>query len=361
MTTRQAHALLTFDDGKDKVFTTATYSFGYNTNVFTQPQGKGAVTQALSFGAEYTRRAGVISVDVSCDMNFGQFFGIAGQDYADPGWTVTLTKGTGRTTGSISISGQKQNVPDPVANNRAVSWDYSGTLNLRYPVNERLFLSDASGTSANYYTNKSLYSDLQGVNNTFNANLVYDSKLDLSGGYDWAYSDTHDTRAIDNGFSLGADGSLLPKLTGSLQVGEEWRQADYKREPSEDFQALTAAAALKWAFSRQLTFSGQLSKGFSISSTDISTDTLSAALTTDMAIGKRLRATLGLDYIPTTFLGRAGDGRKDYLWEVPLSLYTALTTHVRVSASYAYEVNYSNKSYAHFVAEVISFSITATY
>jgi hypothetical protein len=361
MTAPKAHALLTFDDGKDKVFVTATYSFGYDTNVFTQKVAQGAVTEAFSLSATYSRRAGVISVDASTGFSSGTFSGLLGQAYNDPNLAVTFTKGTGRTTGSLGISVAENDVPDPVANNRARSWNYSGDLNLRYPVNERYYFTDTLSGSETDYLNKVLYFDSQSLNNAFDVNYVYDSKLDLNGGYVFGLDTTKDTIAIMNGYSVGASGSILPKLSGSLSFGQTWDDAFYSNARFEGFQDWTATTALKWAFSRSLTFSGSVTKGFSISSTDISTDSTTATLSADMALGKRLRGTIGVDYIPTRFLGRKGAGRKDYLWEVPVTLYTAITTHIRVSLSYAYEVNYSNFSSARFTAEVVTLSITATY
>src|SRR5665213_3185265 len=124
MATQTARALLVFNEGKDQVYVTSTYSIGYDTNVFSQRVAKGALTQALSFGASYSRKAGLIGVNASFGMNFGQFFGIPGQDYADPSLTLAFDKGVGRTTGSLSFNVQKVNTPDPIANNRAIGWDY---------------------------------------------------------------------------------------------------------------------------------------------------------------------------------------------------------------------------------------------
>jgi Putative beta-barrel porin 2 len=361
MAAPKAHALLAFDDGKERVYVTGTYSFGYDTNIFAQSVARGALTQAWSLQSTFSRRAGIISVDGTIEVNSENFNGISGQDFSDPGVTLTFTKGIGRTTGSLGFTAQKQNTPDPVANNRSVSWTYGSTLDLRYPVNQRFYFTNSSGVTGTYYTNKALFSDLESFTDGLDVNLVYDSKLDLDTGYDFAYSDTRDTRALDQGFTLGADGSIFPKLNGSLVVGDTWRQAVYSHARSETFQAITAGAALKWALSRQISIGVVVTKGLSISSTDISTDTLSSAVSADLALGRRLRGTIGLDYIPTTFLGRAGAGRKDYLWEVPVTLYTSITTHLRTSVTYAYETNYSNFSIARFVRETLSLSLTATY
>src|SRR5581483_255168 len=70
---RPARALLTFANPNpwappDQVIVTATYGRGYDTNVFTRTVAHGAVTQVVTAGAPYTRRAGVISLTAATSM-----------------------------------------------------------------------------------------------------------------------------------------------------------------------------------------------------------------------------------------------------------------------------------------------------
>jgi hypothetical protein len=361
MATRPARALLVFNDGKDQVFVTGTYSMGYDTNVFSQRTAQGALTQAFSFGASYTRKAGLIGVTAGFTMNIGQFFGIPGQDYADPSLSLSFDKGIGRTTGALSFNVMKVNTPDPIANDRAIGWNYGTSLTVRYPVIERFFLSDATTVGGSSYANETLFAAQQTYSEGINMNFIYDSKLDLVDGYTFTLSHTHDTTAYDHAINLGANGNVLPKLDGSLSVGYSADFTDYTNGKSQFFSGLDANTSLSWRVTRSLSITGGVSKGFSISSTDITLDTINYHLDAETVIAKRFRTEMAVTYVPTDFLGTAGLGRRDRLWEFQPNVGTALTTHIRCNLGYGYLINYSNIAASEFTNEVITLSATATY
>ena len=358
-----AHAFLTFDDGKDKVFVSSTYAFGYDTNVFARATKQGSVTQNWSFEADYTRRAGIISVAATATMNLGAFAGIHGQDYADPGVTLDLTKGTGRTTGSVDLSLKKVNAPDPVANNRAVAWQYTEGLALRYPINERFFLTNNLVSGGSSYANRVIFTDLSTYSDAFDVNIVYDSKLDFSGGYIVDLDQTHDTSFLSHSLVLGANGSLLPKISGSVVLGYALSNTYYSHPhyPTSDYGEYNVQASLNYRFAPWLSFSGSAARNLGISSTDIADDSITLGAFADMSIGKKLRLHTGPTYIPTKYIGRNSQGRRDYLFEYMASLQTALTTHVNVAVSYMFSENYSNLSFARFIRETLSADINAKY
>lgn len=358
-----ARALLTFDQGKDKVLVNATYSFGYDTNIFARSVAKGAVTQAYSASAVYTRRAGIISVSAVTSISHTIYAGLPGEDFYSPNLSLTFAKGTGRTTGALSFTGSRATTPDPIANNRATALNLGVGLNLRYPVIERYYFTNAAGFSTAHYTNKALFSDLNTYSDDIALNYKYDSKLDLNTAYRFGLNRTKGIEGLDNALLVGAVGTLRPKLSGTIDVGYDVRQNDYLQHQgkSQQFRGLTADLALNWRTTRTLGFTFTGSKAYSISSTDITTNTTTAGVSTDLAIGKRLRTTFGVTYVGTAFLGPNSKGRRDTLIEVPVNLGTALTTHIDVNLAYAYMINYSNISTGKFIRETITLSITAKY
>jgi hypothetical protein len=361
----RAQALFTFphrdNDGADQIIVTGTYSIGEDTNVFAQRVKKAAITQTAAAEADYTRRAGLISVEASVAMNVGAFIGLSGQDYADPSFTLAFTKGQGRTTGTLTFTAAKSNAPDPVANNRAVAWNYSESLSLRYPLFDRYSFSDTSTVGGTSYQNMQIFSDQQIYSNSLALNVIYDSKLTLDTAYHIGLSETKDTNNISQGFTFGGTGTLLPKLTGTIDVGYGFDAAYTKHEKEQEFTSLNGDASLKWAFSRSLSFSADATKAFGISSTDVVTNTTSGGVAGSGNIGKRFRTDLGIRYVGTNFVSTNGLGRKDTLIEVPADLGTALTTHVRVNLNYTWMENYSNLSSGKFVRETITLTLIATY
>ena len=361
MATQTARALLVFNEGKDQVYVTSTYSIGYDTNVFSQRVAKGALTQALSFGASYSRKAGLIGVNASFGMNFGQFFGIPGQDYADPSLTLAFDKGVGRTTGSLSFNVQKVNTPDPIANNRAIGWDYGSVLKLRYPIIQRFYLTDTASVGGSSYANDQLFAAQQTYSDGINMNFVYDSKLDVMDGYVFTLSHTRDTTSYESALNFGGNGHLLPKLDGSLSVGYSLDDIDIRHQPSESFTGIDANVTLNWRVARSFSITGTAVKDFAISSTDIITDTTNLGVSMETVLAKRFRTQVGITYVTTDFMGKSGGGRIDHLWEFQPNIGTALTTHIRCNLGFGYLVNYSNFANAEFTNEVLSLSVTASY
>jgi hypothetical protein len=356
----RARALLTFNDGKDQVFVHATYTFGFDSNVFTRQVKQGSGTQDFTFGTTYTRHAGVIGVNAALEWNFGNFTQVSYQNFVDPTYSLSFTKGTGRTTGSLSLGAQKTNQPDPNANNRAVAWDYNTALNLRYPVNDRYYLTNGASYSSMTYANRALFSNLGTFTDGTNINYIYDPKLDLNAGYTLGVSRTPDTEDHDHSLTVGASGSILPKLTGSLSGGYTYRRSVYAGEES-NYGSATANAALSWRYSRQLSFAGVVDKSFGTSSTDVNLDTTTISLNTDVNLVRRLRTSFMVSYTGTDFLGVKGAGRADTLWQFVVNLGTAVTTHLRANLAYAYMINYSNVGSAEFTRQTLSLTLSADY
>ena len=80
-----------------------------------------------------------------------------------------------------------------------------------------------------------------------------------------------------------------------------------------------------------------------------------------MALGHRWRTNAGIIHVGTDFLGKAGLGRKDSLWEFTANVGTGLTTHIKINFGYVYEINYSNLSSAEFKVQSYNVSLFASY
>lgn len=357
-----ARALFNINEGKNLIFVSGTYSIGLDTNVFTRASGKQSFTQTLSVSADYTRQAGLIGVNVNVGASSGSFANIRGQDFADPSVSISLNKRYGRTTGSFSLSGRRESQPDPDAGTRTKGVAYNARLNLRYPVNDRYYITGNTGYASKFYTNKAAFSDLATYSGSVAINYIYTSKLDLNAAYTLSISDTSKhTQAYDHGLTIGASGSILPKLSGSVNVGIQHRESDSVKGKHESFTAFTSGTSVKWLFSRKLSFSGFLNEDFSTTSTDVSVNRLSAGINGTASLSSRYIGSAGLSYTLSNFLGVAGDGRQDQMVQFNASLGVALTTHIRMSLIYAYTINYSNVKSAEFERQTLSLSASATY
>jgi hypothetical protein len=356
-----ARAFLVFNEGRDQVFINASLTFGYSTNVFDQKVARGSSTGTLAWSASYVRRAGMINVSAGAAFTYDQFASVKGQNTFDPDMTLTLTKGVGRTTGSWSLEAQRESQPDPTVNDRPILWSYSSTLNLRYPVNDRYYLTSSTSMTGTAYDNNVLFSNQETYGEDLGVNYIFDSKLDFVGAYRVRTSSTSGINEFDQSLLAGANGTILPKLSGGISVGYERTDENAKDAPTSRYNDLTAGINLYWRYSRVLSFNGSVSKDFAISAEDVETNATVFSASMDAAIGRRWRTNTGITHAGTVFLGAGGIGRKDSLWEFMANVGTGLTTHIKINFGYTYEVNSSNYSNVEFVAQTYNVSIFASY
>ena len=366
--TPSAHALLNFNDGTDLVFVTGTYSIGFDTNVFTRAVSKQSTTQSATVSIDYSRVAGVITVNADVSASAGTFGNIRGQDFADPTFSLAFRKRYGRTTGTLALSTRRESQPDPDAGQRTHDAFYSSNLDVRYPVNDRYYLTNAVGYSWKAYLNQPAFSNLAMLNDSMAVNYVFDSKLDLNAGYAFNLSNTSkDSRAFDQSLLFGASGSILPKLSGTISMGLEQRISDSRIGGHEKFTSFTSGSSVKWLFSRRISFNGQLSDDFSTTSTDINVNRLSGGLNGTASLSTRYICSTGVTGTISNYLGKAGyitgttKNRRDYLFQFDASIGVAITTHIRTTLAYLYMLNTSNDSSASFTRQLVTLTIAATY
>jgi hypothetical protein len=358
-----AHALFNLNQGKDLVLASATYSLGYDSNVFTRATAKGAFTQNASASVEYARQAGLIGVTASLAVASGRFESIRGQDFLDPSFAISLRKRYGRTTGTASLQARRDSQPDPDVGERTRAWNFSAGVDARYPVNDRYYLTNGlQATARQYGRSASAYTDLATITDAIAVNYEYTSKLDLNTGYTLGITDTGaHSKAYDHSWTIGAAGSILPKLSGTINVGLQRRNSRSTTGGAEAFNSFTSGTTLKWMYSRRLSINGDLSQSFSTSATDVSVNRATAGLHATGSISSRYIANAGIAYTISDFLGKAGAGRRDDMLQFDASIGLALTTHFRATLSAVYMLNYSNFAPAEFERFTCSLALAANY
>lgn len=362
ITAPPAGALFNLNQGKDLIYVNATYSIGFDTNVFARKAARTSFTQSATAGIDYSRQAGIIAVTAGASVSVGNFANVRGQDFLDPNLYLSFRKRYGRTTGSVSLAGRHDSQPDPDVGQRTKVWNYSGAFDLRYPVSDRFYLTNSVSYAGRFFADRAQFSDLQSWGDSVFVNYIYTSKLDLNGGYSLRVSNTSKlTRAYDHSFTVGASGGILPKLSGNIRFGYQFRNSNSIVGRGETFHAFTSGTNLKWLFSRKLSFNADISEDFSTSATDISTNRLNLGLHMTTSLTSKLIGNVGVSWAQTDFLGVAGEGRQDELFTFDASIGMAITTHVRTTLAYVYMLNRSNKSAYDFERQTLTLTIAATY
>jgi hypothetical protein len=355
-------ALLDFNDGHDQVTVSATYGITYDSNLFAQAGGSGDYSQALALGAQYTRRAGLIGVNASLAITSTRFREFSGEDFNNPACNLEFTKGSGRLTGSVGLSAQRESRSDAAVNVFASSWNYGSSLRFRYPINSRYYFTSASEFSLRDYVDNNALFNLASYSEAIDVFYVYTSKLDLLGGYRIRWGDAQGgSRTQDHALTLGATGGILPKLNGSFRLGYQWRNESGDTEGR--FHSLTTGLSLAWPLTTRVTFTGAASKDFTTTATDVSVNVTAFSVSASLKPTFKLKVVLnaGVDYSISEFLGSRGGGRQDHAWSFNAGLTFPLSARFSASISYASSDNHSNIAFSDFARHTATFNLSARF
>ena len=161
-----ARALVTLNDGTDKIYVSGTWSMGYDTNISASSDNTSDTTTSASASIEYQRRAGMIGVNANINFTLNRFLRNTTYDNLDPAYSLEFDKSTGRTTGTLNLNAVRSSQTDAAVNLYTTSWNYNASLNLHYPVIDRYSLAgtlsygllDYTKTSGQPLVNLSTYS-----------------------------------------------------------------------------------------------------------------------------------------------------------------------------------------------------------
>jgi hypothetical protein len=357
-----ARAIVKFNDGHDELFITGTAGLAYDSNIYADANATSDTLFTESLDLDYQRKAGLLGVNGNLGWSFGQFSKNASENYADPHARAEITKGTGRTTGSLTLGAQRQSRTEYALNLRTVSWDYNAGLNVKYPVIERYSISGQVGYDYQDYLNNPLLFDIRSYTASGDLYYVYTSQRDILGGYRLRVTDTtNSTRSYDHAFTLGTTGKLLPKLNGTIRLGYQYRQTDRNNlnRANETFSAFTTSTSATWTVTKRFTVTGIASRDFTTLATDVNVDTTSAALNANLATTARLTVFGGGGGGHLRYLGTLSDGRRDTYVTGNLGLNYTLNDHLKITLTGLWYKNWSKLDQADYVRRTISLLVTS--
>jgi len=367
-----AHALVALNDGRDRIYVNGSVSVAHDSNVFASNGSAGDYVYSTAVSAEYTRRAGWIGVNGNIGVSSARFAEIDGQDFANPSMGLEFVKQSGRTTGSLTLSAQRQSRADAAVNARTESWAYNTGLGFRYPISGTFTLSGNFGYSNTVYSGaSSIFSDLATYTAGVDLFHVFTSERDLFGGYRYRYGETsHSTSYSDHSFSGGVSGKIVRGVNGSLRVGYQVRVPEGGVNQQE-FSSWTASSSATYAINKKMNLTGTLGKDFSTTATDAFVDTLSASLDFQYAYNSRWSLSSGLNYGDSQFLGEAGrivissgpppilgPQRRDTYLSWTSSINYSMNEHLKVAVAYSWFRNWSTSSFADFIRTGYSLTVS---
>ncbi len=355
-----ARALLNLDGQRNQLFVFGSVSFGYDSNVFAENKGRGDYTVNGAIGAELKRRAGIIAVDAVGKLTYQAFNSYSGENAFNPNFQIEFNKSTGRTTGALTISAYRESRSDSAVNLRTNSWNFPVGLNLKYPVNDKYYLTSETSFLRRRYVDNAALANLTDYSEAVNIYYVYTSKLDLMAGYRIRVSNTSiGEDSYDHWFNIGATGGLFAKLNGTVRVGYQIR--DFRGGRNDSYSHLNASASVTWPITRKLNLIGTIGRDFTTIATGASVDSLSAALRASYNFTRKIEFNGGLGYGRNRFLGTPPPERRDTFFSFDVGAAYRMNEHLQVGASYNYFRNWSTLAFSDFDRQGFSVDISSRY
>lgn len=368
---RPALALVTLNDGTDKIYVSGTFSMGFDSNISASAANTSDVTQSAGINVEYQRRAGLIGVNASVSYSLNQFLKNKSNNSANPAYSIEFDKTTGRTTGTLNINAQRSSQADVAANVHTVSWNINTGLNLRYPVIERYSFTGSFNYGMLRYTETGGQQLINLTTEAAAVGLFYvlSEERDLYANYRYRNEASSDnTSTADHEVSFGVNGRIIGQLNGNISVGYQLRfphgiLVDGVPD-NTSYRSITATGAAAYHLTKKIALNASLSKDFATTSTNATTDTTATSLNLAYSMNAKISATTGVGYGISNFLGPFGlvpgtsIERKDsyFSWSDGVS-YT-FNGHLSLSLSYGFFKNWSNLSFATFKRN--SFTLTVS-
>ncbi|HEY4300433.1 MAG TPA: outer membrane beta-barrel protein [Candidatus Didemnitutus sp.] len=352
-------ALLNIDGERNQVFVFGSAGITYDSNLLAQRDAVSDTSENLSFGAEWQRRAGMISVDLTASITAYRYNAHSDLNAVDPNVGVAFTKTTGRLTGSFTVSAYRTQQADSAINLRTSSWNYPLELTLRYPINEKFYAtSDTAAQNRQFEDHDIGVVDYLDFAEGLDGYYVYNSRVDLLAGYRVRFGRTDIDRTTDHDIHLGATGRIFPKVTGTVRFGFQQRQI---RDSSQAYHEASAAVQLTWNATRKLSVDALISRDFNTTATSASVATLSTNLSATYGFSRRFQFGSGLGAGHNQFLDQSLSGRADNFFSWYFEGTYTMNDHLKVVSRYTFFDNQSNELLAEFDRNQFSILLSGRY
>ena len=368
-----AHALVALNDGHDRIFVNLSASVSQDSNVFANSDNSSDLVTSTSLSAEYTRRAGWIGVNGHVSIASSSFATFSNEDFVNPSLSLELTKQTGRTTGAFSVNATRESRADSAVNVRSDSWNYGSALSIKYPIVSTYTAAAQFGWASREYIDNSAFFDLATYNASFDLYHILTTDREMLAGYRYRLSETtRDTSTSDHSVTVGLTGRIIRGVTGSLRAGYQTRVPQGRLNKESSYSSWTASAASSYAFSRKLTFSGNLSKDFTTTAADSSVDVISVGVDAQYAFSRRWNFTASAGFSDSRYIGDSGrvpisvgattvlgPNRHDDYANWGASVAFNFSERLKIAANYTWFQNWSTVPLADFVRTAWTLNVSS--
>ncbi len=355
-----AGALLNLDGTRNQIFVFGGLSYAYSSNMFAEPVARGDYTVTAQVGAELQRRAGIIAVNSTAKLDFVRYGEYTEEDTINPGFTLELTKSTGRTTGAFSIQAYRETRSDSAVNLRTSSWNFPVELSVKYPFNEKFYGTSITGYLDRTYSEDQSLVDYRDFTQAVDLYYIYTSKLNLLAGYRLRLAETsNDGSSVDHWFNIGATSGLFTKMSGTFRLGYQIRKVSSPAEAQ--YNHFNASGSLNWAFTRKIQLGLVLNRDFNTIATGASVDSTSVALQGTYSYSRKIDFDSTVSVGLNDFLDLDVAGRRDTFFSWDAGIRYRMNEHIQLGATYTFLQNWSTFSQSDYTNHGFAFNLTGRY
>ena len=370
-----ARALVTLNDGHDRINASTSFSVSRDSNIFASSADAGDFVYAAGLSLTYQRRAGWIGVNAGVSMGASRFGKHTSQNFSNPSYSLELTKQSGRTTGSLSLSAARESRADAAVNFRNQSWNYNAGLNLRYPIRGRSTLTGGFAYSNRLYTSTTALASLATYSACFDYIHLLPRERDLILGYRYRASETsrHSSYA-DHSLSTGTSVRLIGGINGTLRAGFQTRLPSGAAKKEASSRSWSGSGSAARALTRKVNLRASMAKDFSTTATDSTVDNLSTTFDAQYAYSAKWSLSASSGWGASRFLGESGrvvlaqgstpilgPNRHDDYANWGASLSYSRSKHLSLSLGYTWFESWSTVPIADFIRTAWNFSMSSSW
>lgn len=350
-----------------RIETDATAEFSHDSNIFLNSNQISDWDASLDASANYTRDIAEVSSNASLGFNSDAFARYTGQDDVDPFANGSLTYRPSDdtvTTGSFSYA--RNTLANQQLNTRTKSNDLNLSGSFQDLVTGKVgYRLTGSYLDSNYLTTG--YADVLDYNAGLDAVYVYSPKLTLLAGYAYGQfwnrnraAGDADAASRDSFYTVGAEGEVAPKVTGTIEAGAEYETFD--RSTFNNGGAFFLSTGLNWAAAEKTTVSLNAAQNFDLTAVEQSARDTSINLGATQALDAQWGIGGSVAYIRADYQGalRVGD-RLDNTYQVEGKVTYAVTTNVTFQCAIGYDKVNSTIAFSAYDRLLTSVSVVARF
>lgn len=348
----------------------------YDSNIFLTSSKKDDFVTTGNATVNFTRDVGIVTSKVSVGAIGLLYADHSSLNTADPFGNVSMTyTPSDKTTVSGSASLARVTAPNETVNNITTSTNFDLSGDLQNLFSEKLGYRLLAGyREDNYQTDN--YADILSYWGGAKAVYVYSPKLTMTAGYTHRESWVKDRPLLsanpasqDEQFTVGFEGELAPKVSGTLEVGGEHRS--FRQAGFNSSDGVYVSSRLKWVPMEKTSINLDASQDFDTSPTAQSSKTGSLTLSATQTLDKQWSVDGSIGYshaeyrggylalvhgVPTHELDRTDD-----TYRVKGRIVYAVATNVSLDLSAGYSHNDSTIDVSTYNRVIIGVGLTASF